>query len=127
MNLQELTKQFLQNEGFCPQETDFGLAFKCEGRNFLLIQDDDDDQYFRLMMPCIFEMTEENEEAVFRALNEVNSSVKVIKAYIMCENEVWLGFEVLVDSTPVVGDFLPRAIAMLNRGARVFYQAIQEE
>ena len=127
MNLQELTKQFLQDEGFCPQETDFGLAFKCEGRNFLLIHDDDDDQYFRLMMPCIFEMTEENEEAVFKALNEVNSSVKVIKAYIMCENEVWLGFEVLVDSTPVVGDFLPRAIAMLNRGARVFYQAIQEE
>ena len=126
MNLKELTQEFLRKEGFCPEETEFGLAFKCEGKNFLLIYDDDDQQYFRLMMPCIFEMTDENEDAVYRAMNEVNSSVKVIKAYIMCENEVWLGFEVLVDTTPVVGDFIPRAISMLNGGARKFFQTLQE-
>ena len=126
MNLKELTLEFLRKEGFCPEETEFGLAFKCEGKNFLLIYDDDDETYFRLMMPCIFEMNDENEDAVYRAMNEVNSSVKVIKAYIMCENEVWLGFEVLVDTTPVVGDFIPRAINMLNGGARKFYQALQE-
>ena len=126
MNLKVLTQEFLRNEGFSPQETEFGLAFKCEGKNFLLIYDDDDQQYFRLMMPCIFEMTDENEDAVYRAMNEVNSSVKVIKAYIMCENEVWLGFEVLVDTTPVVGDFIPRAISMLNGGARKFFQTLQE-
>ena len=126
MNLKELTLEFLRKEGFCPEETEFGLAFKCEGKNFLLIYDDDDETYFRLMMPCIFEMNDENEDAVYRAMNEVNSSVKVIKAYIMCENEVWIGFEVLVDTTPVVGDFIPRAINMLNGGARKFYQALQE-
>ena len=126
MNLKELTQEFLRKEGFCPEETEFGLAFKCEGKNFLLIYDDDDETYFRLMMPCIFEMNDENEDAVYRAMNEVNSSVKVIKAYIMCENEVWIGFEVLVDTTPVVGDFIPRAINMLNGGARKFYQALQE-
>ena len=126
MNLKELTQQFLQEEGFCPQETEFGLAFKCEGKNYLLIYDDDDQQYFRLMMPCILETTEENRDLVLHAMNEVNSSVKVIKAYIMCENEVWLGFEVLVDSTPVVGDFIPRAISMLNGGARKFFQTLQE-
>lgn len=126
MNLKELTQEFLRKEGFCPEETEFGLAFKCEGKNFLLIYDDDDETYFRLMMPCIFEMNDENEDAVYRAMNEVNSCVKVIKAYIMCENEVWIGFEVLVDTTPVVGDFIPRAINMLNGGARKFYQALQE-
>ena len=127
MNLKELTQEYLRKEGFCPEETDFGLYFKCEGKNFLLIYDDDDEQYFRLMMPCIFEMTDENQEAVYHAMNEVNSSVKVIKAYIMRENEVWLGFEVLVDTTPVVGDFIPRAISMLNGGARKFFQTLQEE
>ena len=126
MNLKELTQEYLRKEGFCPEETEFGLYFKCEGKNFLLIYDDDDQQYFRLMMPCIFEMTAAHEDAVYRAMNEVNSSVKVIKAYIMCENEVWLGFEVLADSTPVVGDFIPRAISMLNGGARKFFQTLQE-
>ncbi len=126
MNLKELTQQFLREEGFCPQETEFGLAFKCEGKNFLFIYDDDDEQYFRLMMPCIFEATDENREVVLHAMNEVNSSVKVIKAYTMFDNEVWLGFEVLVDSTPVVGDFVPRAISMLNGGARKFFEVLQQ-
>ena len=126
MNLKDLMEQFLKEEGFCPKQEEFGLAFKCEGKSFLFIYDDDDDQYFRLMMPCIFDMTEENREVVLHAMNEVNSSVKVIKAYTMLENEVWLGFEILVDSTPVVGDLVPRALAMLNGGARRFFEVLQE-
>ena len=126
MNLKDLMEQFLKEEGFCPKQEEFGLAFKCEGKSFLFIYDDDDEQYFRLMMPCIFDMTEENREVVLHAMNEVNSSVKVIKAYTMLENEVWLGFEILVDSTPVVGDLVPRALAMLNGGARRFFEVLQE-
>ena len=126
MNLKDLMEQFLKEEGFCPKQEDFGLAFKCEGKSFLFIYDDDDEQYFRLMMPCIFDMTEENRDVVLHAMNEVNSSVKVIKAYTMLENEVWLGFEILVDSTPVVGDLVPRALAMLNGGARRFFEVLQE-
>ena len=88
MNLKDLMEQFLKEEGFCPKQEEFGLAFKCEGKSFLFIYDDDDEQYFRLMMPCIFDMTEENRDVVLHAMNEVNSSVKVIKAYTMLENEV---------------------------------------
>lgn len=126
MNIKDMMLEYLREEGFCPKETDFGLAFKCEGKNFLFIYDNEDEQYFRLMMPCIFDMTEENRDIVLQAMNEVNSSVKVIKAYIVQENEVWLGFEVLVDSTPIVGDLVPRALNMLNGGARKFFMAIQE-
>ena len=42
MNLKELTQEYLRKEGFCPEETEFGLYFKCEGKNYLLIYDDDD-------------------------------------------------------------------------------------
>lgn len=126
MNLKDMMLEYLREEGFCPKETDFGLAFKCEGKNFLFIYDDEDEQYFRLMMPGIFDMTEENRDTVLYALNEVNNSLKVIKAYTMQENEVWIGFEILVDSTPVVADLVPRALSMLNGGARKFFMAIQE-
>ena len=50
----------------------------------------------------------------------------VYRAYTMQENEVWIGFEILVDSTPVVADLVPRALSMLNGGARKFFQALQE-
>ena len=126
MNLKELTLQFLREEGYCPKEEEYGLSFKSEGKNFIFIYDEEDNQYFRLMMPCIFSITEENREMVLNAMNEVNSTVKVIKAYTMFNNEVWLGYESVVDSTPVLADFVPRAILMLNRGFIKFYETIQQ-
>ena len=125
MNLKELMLNYLREEGFCPREETYGLAFKCEGRNYVFFYDEDDDQYFRLIMPGIFDITEENFPAVLLAMNKVNSEIKVIKAYTFKDN-VWLGFEAIVDSTPVLADFVPRGITMLCAGQRKFYEAIQQ-
>lgn len=126
MNLQELMKQYLQEEGYCPKDTDFGLDFKCEGRTYIFIYDGDDEQYFRLMMPNIYEVTDENRDAVLVALNKTNTTVKVVKAYTPIPQAVWIGFEVLVDSTPVLSDFIPRAISMLRTAQQTFYEALQQ-
>jgi hypothetical protein len=126
MNLKELMLNYLREEGFCPKEEEFGLTFKCEGRNFVFFYDEDDDQYFRLMMPGIYDVTEENFPAVLLAMNKVNSELKVIKAYTPVPDEVWVGFEVIVDTTPVLADFVPRGITMLRAAQRKFYEAIQQ-
>lgn len=125
MNLKELMLEFLREEGFCPKENEYGLDFKCEGKNFVFLYDEEDDQYFRLMMPNIFEVTEENEDAVFKALNETNASIKVIKAYTPVPHSVWVGFEVLLDSTPVLDDIVPRGINMLRAAQQRFYESLQ--
>ena len=101
MNLKELMLNYLREEGFCPKEEEYGLAFKCEGLNFIFFYDEDDDQYFRLMMPGIFDVTEENFPAVLLAMNKVNSEMKVVKAYTPVPDAVWIGFEVIVDSKRV--------------------------
>jgi hypothetical protein len=126
MNLKELMKQYLQEEGFCPKEDEYGLDFKCEGRMFSFIYDEDDEMYFRLMMPNIFEVTDENRDIVLKALNETNKNIKVVKAYTPIPDAVWIGFEVLVDSTPVLGDIVPRALGMLRGAQRAFYEAIEQ-
>ena len=117
---------YLREEGFCPKEEEFGLAFKCEGLNFIFFYDEEDDQYFRLMMPGIFDVTEENFPAVLLAMNKVNSELKVVKAYTPVPDAVWIGFEVIVDTTPVFADFVPRGISMLRAAQRKFYEAIQQ-
>ena len=126
MNLKELMLNYLREEGFCPKETEYGLDFKCEGKTFVFFYDEGDEQYFRLMMPGIFDVTEENFPAVLLALNKVNSEMKVVKAYTPVPDAVWIGFEVLVDSTPVLADFVPRGINMLRAAQRKFYDAIQQ-
>ena len=126
MNLKELMKQYLQEEGYCPKETELGLEFKCEGRTLVFFYDDEDDQYFRLMMPNIFDVTDENRDAVMYALNETNQTIKVVKAYTVVPDSVWVAFELLVDSTPVLADLVPRGLSMLITAQKTFYAALQK-
>ena len=135
MDLNKMMMDYLAEEGFRPHETPFGIAFKYEGINFLYFNDPEDEQYFRLMMPAIFEVTEDNEETIMRVMNDVNGNIKVVKLYTMdMENEdgktketsVWIAFEILADSTPELPDIVPRAIGLL-KGARVAFLAKLEE
>ena len=134
MDLNKLMMEFLAEEGFRPHETPFGIAFKSEGLNFLYFKDEDDEQYFRLMMPAIFDVTEDNEETVMRAMNDVNGNIKVVKLYTMeLEDEegkpdtsVWVAFEILADSTPVLNDIVPRAITLLQGGRLAFLAKLEE-
>ena len=134
MDLNKQMIDFLAEEGFRPHETPFGIAFKKEGYNFLYFKDEDDEQYFRLMMPAIFVVTEDNEETILHAMNDVNGNIKVVKLYTMemedpdgkKETSVWVAFEILADSTPELGDIVPRAISLLQ-GARVAFLSRLEE
>ncbi len=128
MDLTKLMIDFLADEGFRPHETPFGIAFKIEGTNYLYFKDDEDEQYFRLMMPAIFAVTEDNEETIMQAMNYVNSNIKVVKLYTMDmedengkqETSVWVAFEIIADSTPELKDIVPRAINLLQ-GARIAF------
>ena len=134
MNLTKLIFDFLAEEGFRPHETEFGIAFKSEGFNFLFFKDDEDEQYFRLMMPAIFEVTEDNEDMILKAMIDVNGNIKVVKLYTMeMENEdgkkstsVWVAFEILADTTPEMADIVPRAIALLKGGRIAFLTRLEE-
>lgn len=134
MDLNKLMMNYLAEEGYRPHETPFGIAFKSEGFNYLYFKDEDDEQYFRLMMPAIFEVTEDNEETIMKVMNEVNGTIKVVKLYTMdlededgkTEPSVWVAFEILADTTPELRDIVPRAINLLQ-GARIAFLAKLEE
>ena len=134
MDLNKLMLDYLAEEGYRPHETPFGIAFKKEGINYLYFKDEDDEQYFRLMMPAIFEVTEDNEETIMRVMNDVNGNTKVVKLYTMeMEDEngkkdtsVWVAFEILADTTPELGDIVPRAINLLQGGRIAFLAKLEE-
>ena len=133
MDLNKLMMDFLAEEGFRPHEAPFGIAFKSEGFNFLYLKDEDDDQYFRLMMPAIFEVTEDNEDTIMRVTNEVNGNIKVVKLYTMntededgkTDTSVWVGFEILADTTPELNDIVPRALTLMRAARDTFFAKLE--
>ena len=123
-----MTKVFdyLKQQGLVPTEEEFGISFKYQMADFLILSDDDDQQFFRLEMPGIYSCTPENRLETLEAINVTNNDMKVIKASIFGETNVWLFFEQLLDSTPVFNDIIPRGINILLAGQQKFFNALKE-
>ena len=123
-----MTKVFdyLKQQGLVPTEEEFGISFKYQMADFLILSDDDDQQFFRLTMPGIYSCTPENRLETLEAINVTNNDMKVIKASIFGETNVWLFFEQLLDSTPVFNDIIPRGINILLAGQQKFFNALKE-
>jgi hypothetical protein len=112
--------EYLRKEGFMPVEESFGLAFRYQMKNFLFLNNDEDPSFFQLVMPGICDVNDGNRLDVYRAMDAMNASVKVAKASIFDGDSVWLYCELLIDSTPELGDIVPRALGILQHAYKVF-------
>lgn len=125
MKTTEMVLNFLKQQGFCPEvDPDNGnILFKFQMANFLFVNNDEDEEFFQLVMPNIFDVTEDNREMALEAANKLNCSIKVVKASIINDG-IWLFFENLLDKTPDVSDILPRALQILQAARQQYYQNI---
>lgn len=115
MRTDELVKQFLSNEGYKYDiDGDGDIHFRFEGINLYFTVDNNDQRYFRLIMPNIYQL-EGNRTKVLEAINTVARDLKVIKAYLI-EDRLWLAVELFIDSTPELEDFFPRCLGLLKAG-----------
>ena len=83
------------------------------------------ENFLNITLPGIFDVNEDNRIDALEALNFVNDNTKLVKLYIY-DNEVWVGVEQLLDSTPDFGDIVPRTLNVLVDGRERFYKALKE-
>ena len=108
-----------------PETLDNGnIVFKYQMATFLYIENDEDPSFFQLSMPGIFDVTDDNRDAVLIAANQVNKSYKVAKV-IVTNDDVWILTECMLDSTPELDDIVPRFLDILSGARREFYEQIQ--
>lgn len=131
MTARELVVKFLKENKIEPENTEYGLRFFLENWSFLLWDDPEDPTFFRLTLPGVFDVTDDNFAEAIIACNQVNMDYKVVKALIYSfdgekENEeemnVWICFEQVLDSTPEVSDLMPRAVNSMINAAHDFVQ-----
>ncbi len=116
------------------KNNDLGRNFTYDGWNFLLWNDADDPLFFRLILPGVFDVTDDNFAKAIMACNKVNWDFKVVKAVLYdFEDEhdkgasVWICFEQVLDSTPLVEELIPRAVHSLIVAAEAFNKEMTEE
>ena len=123
MKTSERVLQFLKQQGFCPEvdPNNGNIIFKYQMRTFIFINNDEDEDFFQLALPGIFDVTEDNRELALEACNKTNFGIKVIKCCIP-HDDVWIFFENLLDRSPEVKDIIPRALAILQGAQQQFYE-----
>ena len=109
-----------------PQYDEHGnIEFKYQMRNFLFFVNDNDEQFFQLTMPSIFEVTDDNRMAALEAMNQINDTTKVIKLTVTKSGYVWESTEIMLDSTPELDDIFPRLLNILLNTQQAFYELME--
>jgi hypothetical protein len=104
----------------------FGISFKFQMTNYVYMEDENDESFFNLLIPNIYDVSEENELEVLRAINNVNNSMKVAKL-VISNDSVWVCFENLLDKEHKMEDLVPVAVSTLYQARQRFYAALKEE
>lgn len=128
MNQKEIILDQLKAMGFEPIELgDVGYVFKFEEMNYLYMPDDDDEYFLRIVVPHLFEVTDENRVAVLEAMHETGLKLKYAKVCIMYENAAWAIYEHRLNSTENLPELLEHIIRVLEATAHVFYKKMNGE
>lgn len=123
----DVVKEYLENEGYRPKfDSDGDLEFRVEGLNFLYFANTNDQSFFQLVLPAVFRVTDENRLQALEACNAVARELKVAKAGIVKSDNVWLYFEMLLDSEYEIADIMPRALNILLGARRTFAEHMQK-
>lgn len=127
MTAKDLLLAYLDANGIETSRSKVGLNFHYEGWNFLLWHDADEPLFFRLTLPGIFDVTDENYAQALMACNMVNWNYRVVKASLYEFNEdgrqrasVWVCYEQWLDGGNLSQDLVTRAINTLMEVAERF-------
>lgn len=124
MKTSELMMQFLKKEGLMPEVMDNNnIIFKYQMRTFMYVENDEDASFFQLMMPAIYDVTDDNRDAVLVAANNITKGYKIVKCVVM-DDDVWLSAETLLDSSPQLEDIVPRFLELLINVQQAFYNEV---
>lgn len=81
------------NLGFILKETEsLGYSFNYEGINFLYMYNKDDEDFLNISVPGIYELEDNSKERYEELKENINSTLKYVKAYTFGDS-LWLFYE----------------------------------
>ncbi|MBR3699630.1 MAG: hypothetical protein IKM85_08955 [Bacteroidales bacterium] len=127
-----LVTSWLKQHEVKAKNSKVGVNFVYDGWNFLLWNDADDPMFFRLALPGIMDVTDENYAVALLACNTLNWNHKVVKASLYEYEEsghrrasVWVCFEQMLDGSMNDPEIVTRAVTALVDAAERFQTLIE--
>lgn len=90
--MKEKILEAFENLGFNLEYNDtLGYSFFYEGINLLYMYNEDDETFLNISVPGIYDL-EDGKEAYDELKEKINSTLKYVKAYTLC-NSLWIFYE----------------------------------
>ena len=79
--------------GFEMEELEgFGYGFEYEGKHFLYMYNEDDEDFLNLALPAVLDIDDENNVAFYQVMDKINGTLKYVKANKL-NDSMWLFYE----------------------------------
>jgi len=117
---------FLKKEGYLPElDRDGDIVFKIEGRTYLVILDENDEPFFRLVFPNFWRIESEAErKQVEHAAMVATASTKVAKIFPVGDN-TWGTIEMFAATPEAVLPVFKRSLSALNTAVMKFVEEMR--
>lgn len=125
--LQMMYMGILEKEGLSGKvDSDGDVQFKYEDHTYFFGVSDSDLSFYRVVLPNIWPIESELERLkVLKAVNEVNETKKVVKAYVVNDN-VWLTVELFVSDPEDFKKHFMRQIRAIESSTSSFVELMNE-
>lgn len=104
---------------------DFGYGFKYEGLNYLLMQNNDDEDFLSLTVPGLIDVDDVGSEKFYLLMDKINSTLKYMKAWKFGDS-LWLFYERELFGEENLEEIITRMIMHLEAGTIFAHRAIRE-
>ena len=89
------------------------ISFESNNLQYLFLTDSSDPYYFRLILPNIAIVTDENTSKINQVVNSSNTKFKVAKSFII-DDKVWVSVEQFVYSRENINELFNRSLNLLE-------------
>lgn len=114
--MKEIILDELAKAGFKVTElgdTCYGFEYEDLVYFYLVDEDETDDNYLRIVLPNILDVTEENYYEVLKAMNKASEYTKYTQLHIVNDQSLWVVYEHYLSSTDDVATILEHMIQTL--------------
>ena len=79
--------------GFAMEELEgMGYGFEYEGKHFLYMYNEDDEDFLNISLPGVLDIDDENDTTFYQVMDKLNGTLKYVKAYKL-NDSMWLFYE----------------------------------
>lgn len=124
--MQEKIMEALKNQGFrLEKEGEMGYCFEYEALGLLYLPNENDDTFLNLAVPNIWEADGEQVTEAYAVVNQINVSLKYVKAY-MLGCRMWLVYERELLDNEDLEEIVAHMVVRLALATGAAHKAVRE-